>query len=132
MSVKKSHSIEGFYDRVDQICQKSGLTKSEIARRAGFERRTLNATDPHWMMSSANVARLCAVTGADANWLLGIKERNMDKYNIMFITKEDTMKLINRLSEAVVKNSDSNVVLVDVEDLKGGLLPEYLSMRNKL
>ena len=121
MSTRRSAYLEGFYDRVDEAYRKSGLTKSEIARRAGFERRTLTPKPDNWMMTLANAARLCAITRTDANWLLGIKERNMDKYDTMFINKEDSLLLMERLARAVHNNTEDKVVIVDMSDIRGGL-----------
>ena len=66
--------IEGFNERIDEACIKSGLTKKEIARRAGFDRKTLSRMSQDNMMNSGALARFCNVTHSDANWLLGIKE----------------------------------------------------------
>lgn len=121
MSTRRYAYLEGFYERVDEACRKSGLTKTEIARRAGFERRTLTPKADNWMMTLANAARLCAVTRTDANWLLGIKERNMDKYDTMFINKEDSLLLMERLAKAVHNNTEDKVVFVDMSDIRGGL-----------
>ena len=121
MSARRYAYLEGFYERVDEACRKSGLTKTEIARRAGFERRTLTPKHDNWMMTLANAARLCAVTRTDANWLLGIKERDMDKYDTMYINREDSLLLMERLARAVHNNSGEKVVIVDMSDIRGGL-----------
>lgn len=70
--MKSSIYIAGYKERLNQACLDSGLNKSEIARRAGFNRKTLCPTE-HVMMGSGYLAKFCAVTGTDANWLLGIK-----------------------------------------------------------
>lgn len=66
--------IDGFWDRVDQTCEKSGLTKNEIARRCGFERKILFHYGKR-MPNSGFVARFCAETGVSADWLLGLERR---------------------------------------------------------
>lgn len=70
--MKKHMYIEGFQERLDEACKKTGLSKAEIARRAGFDRKTLYPLS-NQMMGSAYIAKFCAATGTDANWLLGIK-----------------------------------------------------------
>lgn len=71
--MKKNTYIEGFHERLDTACLRTGLSKTEIARRAGFDRKTLHPMK-HQMMGSAYIAKFCAVTGTDANWLLGVKK----------------------------------------------------------
>ena len=63
--------IEGFDKRVEEACFHSGLSKSEIARRCGFDRKVLQ-TSRREMMNGGNLAKFCYVTGTDANWLLGL------------------------------------------------------------
>ena len=70
--MKKHVYIEGFHERLDEACRKTGLTKAEIARRAGFDRKTLHPMS-NQMMGSAYIAKFCVATGTDANWLLGVK-----------------------------------------------------------
>lgn len=65
--------IQGFRERLEQACCESGMTKVEIAKRCGFDRKTLIGMNNNNMMHSGNLAKFCAVTGTDANWLLGIK-----------------------------------------------------------
>ena len=69
--MKQNTYIQGFHERLDKACHDSGLSKSEIARRAGFDRKTLYPLS-HQMMGSAYIAKFCATTGTDANWLLGV------------------------------------------------------------
>lgn len=70
--MKSSIYIAGYKERLNQACLDSGLSKSEIARRAGFNRKILCPTE-QVMMGSGYLAKFCAVTRTDANWLLGIK-----------------------------------------------------------
>lgn len=71
--MKKKCYIEGFYERMDEACLNSGLSKNEIARRCGFNRKILTGVKENRMLSSGYLARFCVVTKTDANWLLGIK-----------------------------------------------------------
>lgn len=64
--------IRGMAERVDQVCFETGLTKSQICKQMGFDRKALYDTS---VFSVLKLARFCAVTGADANWLLGLTER---------------------------------------------------------
>lgn len=63
--------INGFWDRVDEVILSQELTKAEIARRMKCNRKTLYARDS--AMNPLYLARFCTVTGADANYLLGIR-----------------------------------------------------------
>ena len=69
---RKSH-IKGFWDRFDDAVYRSGLSKYEIARRIGCNRKTLYRTE-NQNMNALYVAKFCAITKTDANWLLGLKE----------------------------------------------------------
>ena len=70
--MKVNSYIEGFHERLDEACRRTGLSKAEIARRAGFDRKSLHPKE-HTMMTSAYITKFCAVTNTDANWLLGIR-----------------------------------------------------------
>lgn len=69
--MKRNNYLEGFNERLDDACLATGLSKSEIARRCGFSRKQLIRTNHH-NMNSFDVAKFCAVTKTDANWLLGV------------------------------------------------------------
>lgn len=71
--MKLKNYIEGFEERLDEACLKTGLPKTEIARRAGFNRKQLSRMANHAVMNSSDVARFCSVTKTDANWLLGVE-----------------------------------------------------------
>ena len=71
--MKKRILIEGFWDRVDSVCYKSGLSKTEIARRIGCDRKTLMRMNSA-MMNSGYLAKFCAITGTSADYLLGLRE----------------------------------------------------------
>lgn len=68
--MRAKNYIYGFWDRVNTVCIKSGLTKTEIARRMGRNRKICYARDGG--MDAMTLGRFCVITGADANWLLGI------------------------------------------------------------
>lgn len=68
-----SRYIEGFAERVDEACHRTGRSKREIAEQCGFDRKVLCKPYHNSMMHSGYLARFCAVTGTDANWLLGLK-----------------------------------------------------------
>lgn len=66
--------LQGFWERIEQTVTDCGLSKSEIARRGGFERRVLCGKTENRMMSAGSLARFCAVTNVSADWILGLKE----------------------------------------------------------
>ena len=70
--MKSQTYIMGFHERLDKACKDSGISKAEIARRCGFARGILYPA-PYQMMASVYIAKFCAVTHTDANWLLGVK-----------------------------------------------------------
>ena len=70
--MKKRGYVEGFWDRVNVVCARSGMSKQEITMRMGVNRKLLYGSD-RANISSLYLARFCAVTGADANWMLGLK-----------------------------------------------------------
>lgn len=76
--MNKSKYIEGFYERLEEACSQYGETKVEIARRCGFDRKILMGVCRNRMMNSGNLARFCALTGTDANWLLGVTNARKD------------------------------------------------------
>lgn len=71
--MKKTIYIEGYYDRLDEACRRSGMTKNEIALRCCFSRKVLY---PGRMMNSGYLARFCAVTDTSADWLLGLRRED--------------------------------------------------------
>ena len=75
--MNRKNYINGFFERVDQVCFESGLTRSEICKRMGYDRKALYESSG---FSTLKLARFCAVTGTDANWLLGLsRERKKDE-----------------------------------------------------
>lgn len=73
----RTRRIEGFSERVEESIMRSGLSKSEISRRMGAGKQILKPWYLHnAQISSFYVARFCAITKTDANWLLGLTERS--------------------------------------------------------
>lgn len=70
--MKRRVYIDGFVERLEKACENTGLSKSEIARRCGINRKQLARKSSMFMMNSGDVAKFCAGTGTDANWLLGV------------------------------------------------------------
>lgn len=64
--------IRDFWERVDEAVTTSGKSKTQIAREAGFDRKALSRSNGSGMHSRV-IAAFCAVTGADANYLLGLR-----------------------------------------------------------
>lgn len=66
--------INGFWDRVDKTIQQSGMTQNEISRRMGYPEKYITEAKRHWNMpNSGALAKFCGVTGASADFLLGLK-----------------------------------------------------------
>ena len=77
MGKRKSIYIEGFRDRLFEVCDYTGLSKTQLAKLCGFDRKTFYDDYQKFnsQMNSGYLARFCAVTGASADWLLGLKSR---------------------------------------------------------
>ena len=71
--MKKRTMIEGFWQRMNAVME--GKNKNELAKRIGCDRKTLYGNDG--TLSPVYLARFCAITGTDANWLLGITTENI-------------------------------------------------------
>ena len=71
--MKKRTMIEGFWQRMNTVME--GKNKKELARQIGCNRKTLYGNDG--TLSPVYLARFCAITGTDANWLLGIRTENI-------------------------------------------------------
>ena len=70
--------IQSFNDRLEQACGKTGQDKATIARACGFSRKQLCRNHKDYMMNSIDIAKFCAYTKTDANWLLGIKREDSE------------------------------------------------------
>lgn len=73
--MRQSNYICGFWDRVEAVILKSGCSRAELANRMGRHRHTLYRREGGGM-DALTLARFCAVTQTDANWLLGIGRRS--------------------------------------------------------
>lgn len=66
--------IAGYQERLEEAVGQSGLSKNEIARRMGMDRKVL-LTDYHYcQMGSGALMKFCAVTGVSADWMLGLRK----------------------------------------------------------
>ena len=71
--MNRRFKIEGYEDRLKLAITASGMTKYEIAKRMGVDRKVFcHSRDAQ--MNSGTLARFCAVTGESADWLLGLKK----------------------------------------------------------
>lgn len=72
----KEKRIEGFDERIEETIIRSGMSRAEITKKMGASRKLLmpNNILGH-QLSALYIARFCAVTKTDANWLLGLTER---------------------------------------------------------
>ena len=76
--MKRYPLIDGFWERFEEACMRSGMSKDEIARKMGCGRNTLIATSGHCGIHITYLAKFCALTGTSADWLLGLsKERKL-------------------------------------------------------
>ena len=71
-------ATDGFWDRIDQAIEESGMTKVALAKKMGIERKALyrptdGSDDRSW--HSGRVATFCKITGVSADWLLGLSKR---------------------------------------------------------
>ena len=88
---------DGFWDRVEEAVESSGMTKVQIAQKMGVERKALystnssNGSDRSW--HSGRLASFCKITGVSADWLLGLSRHKGIKY-----PKPDTIqfKVVNK------------------------------------
>lgn len=64
--------------RIEDAVRKSGLSKCEIARRGGFHRQSITYTGNANLPTSRILIAFCKVTGASADWILGLEEYRHD------------------------------------------------------
>lgn len=65
--------IYGFWDRLDRVCYDRKISKQELAKRVGCDRKTLyrsTGATPNPMY----LARICVQLNISADYLLGIKK----------------------------------------------------------
>lgn len=67
--MNRHQQVEGLWERVEQVCFETGMTKPQLCKQMGFDRKSLYDSSG---FSVLKLARFCAVTGTDANWLLGL------------------------------------------------------------
>lgn len=71
--MKEHRYIEGFAERVDMVIAEQGTNKTRIAKQIGFDRKTfIGIGRDNRMPCPLAIARFCAETHTDANWLLEI------------------------------------------------------------
>ena len=71
--MEKQKVIYGFWDRIEEAIFESGLSKCEIARKMGCERRVLiTGQSEARMLSAHNLMEFCNVTGVSADYILGL------------------------------------------------------------
>lgn len=72
--MKTKMKIEGYAERLDQAIEASGMSRNQIARLMGMERKVLLPLTTGCQMGSGALAKFCAITGVSADWLLGLKK----------------------------------------------------------
>lgn len=74
--------IRHFWYRVNEAILDTGMSKTEIAKLIGCNRKTLMVqNDESRMMEAVYIAKLCAITGVSADWLLGLrKEKRYEQH----------------------------------------------------
>ena len=65
--------IFGFWDRMDEIILEDGRSKNEIARLMRVNRKNLYRSD--YTMNPLYLAKFCFITGASADYLLGLSTK---------------------------------------------------------
>lgn len=103
--MRKQNRATLFRDRLKTRLQDAGLSKSELARRAGVDRSTiaqiLNADDIR--LPNAHLAAECAAAlGVSADWLLGLTERSE--------TAADLLSASFRVATALRTPSDEQII----------------------
>lgn len=76
MIENKFDYIQAFNERLEIACGRTGMDKAAIARACGFSRKQLCRNHLDYMMNSIDIAKFCAYTKTDANWLLGINRED--------------------------------------------------------
>lgn len=80
----RTFTNDGFWDRVEEAINDSGLSKNQIAEKMGVERKSLyanhspNGDNRSW--HSGRLASFCKITGVSADWLLGLSRSKGIKY----------------------------------------------------
>lgn len=66
--------IQGMDERVEYIVQNSGMSRRELAKRCGVSKNTfqINRWYEGTNYSATTIVKLCSVTGASADYILGL------------------------------------------------------------
>ena len=65
--------------RIEDVVIASGMTKVEIAKEGGFHRQSITYSPRQNVLPSTRVLiAFCKVTGASADWILGLEEYRYD------------------------------------------------------
>lgn len=76
MAKSKHYAPEGFRKRLCDLWLLSGLTQTEIARRIGYERKSIAAwINGDCVPNILALARICSVFNVSADYLLFGKEK---------------------------------------------------------
>ena len=67
---KRRTLIYGFWDRVEEALNDKGMSKCELARRIGYDRKTIYRHES--ITNSLAIAKICVQLNVSADWLLGI------------------------------------------------------------
>ena len=67
--------LDGFWDRLDEEIQKHGVSKTQLAERCGFNRRTLSRRKGNSYIILPYFARLCSALNVSADYLLFGEQR---------------------------------------------------------
>ena len=66
--------IEGYKERLEEAVYQSGMTKTEIARLMGMDRKVLLPETHYCQMGAGALMKFCAITGVSADWMLGLRK----------------------------------------------------------
>jgi transcriptional regulator with XRE-family HTH domain len=75
--VQKRDTVEVFRRRLEQVIERSGLSRSQFAERAGLDRSTLSqllSADNVRLPRAETIARIAARHSVSVDWLLGLSE----------------------------------------------------------
>ena len=76
---------DGFWNRVDEAIEMSGMSKAQIANKMGVERKALyprkGVTNDTRSWHSGRLASFCKITGVSSDWLLGLSRSRSIKYD---------------------------------------------------
>ena len=70
--MSRHKKIDGVWDRLEIVMADKGVTKREVARLCGINRRTLIETNRGRMPSLGTLATFCTKMGVSADYILGL------------------------------------------------------------